>query len=610
MLRGIKKYLKNMKIFHKLFYFSLIVTLVITLVSSGLTYFIASDIILKKTVRQTEETIKQMSENYDSFMQIIYNKLDRLAFSPTVQEELIAGKNEEMEEGYYSGSRKLKRVMVQMFNSIYMEDMEIYGNNGKNFFCSVRSDSKEPDLPNAEELKEIAVENMGAIVCVNDIDSSRNLQVVKEIKDSLSMQSLGVLRTSIKLSALNRIQQNVDFASSGNIIILDDKNQIILGQKSELTKKAEKLFTKWDDSFEYQLEGESYQVVYQVSEYTGWKTIGVIPKKEITKAVMPLQSGTIAMLLIGAVCGFILSAGLSYFMVRPIRSTVGALKKFSKGDFSVRLEEGRKDEFGEMNEVFNTTIQQVKNLLEEIADSRVLNKEMEFKTLQAQINPHFLYNALDTVNWMAHKEGQEDICEMISAVSNLLRISISNKEAIFTIEKELNYVKDYLYIQKTRYRDRFEVVFDVNDEIYQQMIPKLTIQPLVENAIVHSVEVSKEKAVLTIKGNRIGDDVVIQIADTGVGMDEDTLNNILVAPEPDNGKSISTAHTGLGVYAVHQRLRYLYGEGYGLSVNSKQGEGTCFTIKIPYQIDTQEMYIKADNLTDRRVQNGTESFNS
>lgn len=610
MFNYLKKHLKNMKIFNKLFYSSILITLVITAASAGITYFIASDIILKKTVKQTEETVMQMSENYDSFMRLIYNKLDYLAFNPTVQEELIYGKAEDNEDGYYSGTRKLKRLMVQMFHSVHMEDIEIYGNNGKEYFCSVRSDYQEPNLLNASELKEIARENMGAIVCVNDKDVSGCLQVVKEIKDTLSMKSLGVLRASIRISSLEQIQQNADFAFSGEIILLDDKNQVIVGKESELTREAGNLFTNWDDSFEYQMERENYQVVYQVSEYTGWKAIAIIPEKEIKKAVMPLQFGTVIVLALSIFLSLVLSGGLSYFLVRPIKNTVRALHKFSKGDFTVRLETERKDEFGEMNEVFNSTIQKVEGLLGEITDARILNKEMEFKALQAQINPHFLYNALDTVNWMAHKEGKEEICDMISAVSSLLRISISNKEAIFTIEKELKYVKDYLYIQKTRYRDRFEVLFDVSDEISQQVIPKLTIQPLVENAIVHSIEVSREKAVLTIRGYREKGDVLLQVADTGIGMDDRTLKNLFEKPESETKNGINTAHTGLGVYAVNQRLKYLYGEGYGLSADSKLGEGTCFTIKIPFEINTETVYARAGKLTDRRKNSGTENFDS
>ena len=278
--------------------------------------------------------------------------------------------------------------------------------------------------------------------------------------------------------------------------------------------------------------------------------IGIIPLREISADLLPIQKQMIKTLMIGIFISSILSFLLSYVIVRPIRATVLAMHRFSEGDFEVRL-------------------------------SKLLNKEMEFKALQAQINPHFLYNALDTVNWMAMKKGNTEICDMVSAISNLMRISIGNKQDIFSIRQELKYVKDYLYIQETRYRDRFQVYFTIDEKILDEKIPKLTIQPLVENAIVHSVEVSKGKTVLNINGYIEQGNVVIEIKDDGVGMDRDTLLHLLDPPEGEE-KDISVAHTGLGMYAVHQRLRYLYGEEYGLTADSEPGNGTRIKICIPF----------------------------
>ncbi len=520
MFTWMKQRIKDMPIFQKMFVICILVTVTISVISGGITYVTASDIILKKTIAQTEETINQVSENYDSFMEMIANRLDYIAFNPTVQEELLNRRPEKNEEGYYGGTRMVKRLLVQMFKSYQMEDIEIYGENGKQYFCSIRG-TEEPELENEDELMEIAAAGSGAVTYVNDISGSGCLQIVKLVRDNLTMDSLGVLRTGIRASALERIQENVDFASSGMILLLDDKNQIIVGEASELTEEADRLFNKWNDSFRYEIGGEEYRVVYQVSDYTGFKAIGILPAKEIASAIAPVQIAMAATILVGIFLSIGLSVFMSRFMGKPIRRTVQALRGVSKGDFSVRLEEERRDEFGEINQEFNHTIGRMEELLEEIAISKMLNREMEFKALQAQINPHFLYNALDTINWMARKEEKEEICEMVGAVSNLLRISISNKETMFTLEKELDYVKDYLYIQQTRYRSRFEAVFEIDERIKSQRIPKLTIQPLVENAIVHSVEVRKEKTELMIRAYRVKEEVYIEIEDTGIGMSKE-----------------------------------------------------------------------------------------
>ncbi len=581
MFTWMKQRIKDMPIFQKMFVICILVTGTISVISGGITYVTASDIILKKTIAQTEETINQVSENYDSFMEMIANRLDYIAFNPTVQEELLNRRPEKNEEGYYGGTRMVKRLLVQMFKSYQMEDIEIYGENGKQYFCSIRG-TEEPELENEDELMAIAAAGSGAVTYVNDISGSGCLQIVKLVRDNLTMDSLGVLRTGIRASALERIQENVDFASSGMILLLDDKNEIIVGEASELTEEADRLFNKWNDSFRYEIGGEEYRVVYQVSDYTGFKAIGILPAKEIASAIAPVQIAMVATILVGIFLSIGLSVFMSRFMGKPIRRTVQALREVSKGDFSVRLEEERRDEFGEINQEFNHTIGRMEELLEEIAISKMLNREMEFKALQAQINPHFLYNALDTINWMARKEEKEEICEMVGAVSNLLRISISNKETMFTLEKELDYVKDYLYIQQTRYRSRFEAVFEIDERIKSQRIPKLTIQPLVENAIVHSVEVRKEKTELMIRAYRVKEEVYIEIEDTGIGMSKETLANIL---RPQKEKiDIKTAHTGLGVYAVHQRIQYMFGGAYGLQIYSEEGRGTRVMIHFPYKV--------------------------
>ena len=487
----------------------------VTLTSTIFTYNKASEIILKKTVRQSQETVRQMSENYENFMQGIYDKINYIAYSATTQEELCYGEKGAYEEGYFSRERELKRQMVRLFNSFYVDDLQIYAKNGKDYYFSVKQEVKKPEKEEIAKMIQQATDAMGGIVCINDLKHSGHLQIVKEVRDNLKMSPIGTIRLSIN------------------------------------------------------------------SDTTKWKVIGIIPLREISADLLPIQKQMIKTLMIGIFISSILSFLLSYVIVRPIRATVLAMHRFSEGDFEVRLSEERKDEFGEMNRVFNETTRKIEELMHEVTNSKLLNKEMEFKALQAQINPHFLYNALDTVNWMAMKKGDTEICDMVSAISNLMRISIGNKQDIFSIRQELKYVKDYLYIQETRYRDRFQVYFAIDEKILDEKIPKLTIQPLVENAIVHSVEVSKGKTVLNINGYIEQGNVVIEIKDDGVGMDRDTLLHLLDPPEGEE-KDISVAHTGLGMYAVHQRLRYLYGEEYGLTADSEPGNGTCIKICIPF----------------------------
>mgnify|MGYP002900310108 CR=1 FL=1 len=242
---------------------------------------------------------------------------------------------------------------------------------------------------------------------------------------------------------------------------------------------------------------------------------------------------------------------------KPLNQLQKQIIQVGNGALHGERQEYEIKEFDDLMHEVEQMKEQIRNLIDDVVEKEKNIQRTEYEKLLYQINPHFLYNALDTVNWMAMKKGDTEICDMVSAISNLMRISIGNKQDIFSIRQELKYVKDYLYIQETRYRDRFQVYFAIDEKILDEKIPKLTIQPLVENAIVHSVEVSKGKTVLNINGYIEQGNVVIEIKDDGVGMDRDTLLHLLDPPEGEE-KDISVAHTGLGMYAVHQRLSLIH----------------------------------------------------
>lgn len=570
--------IRDIPTFYKILFPSIAITLMVTLTSTIFTYNKASEIILKKTVRQSQETVRQMSENYENFMQGIYDKINYIAYSATTQEELCYGEKGAYEEGYFSRERELKRQMVRLFNSFYVDDLQIYAKNGKDYYFSVKQEVKKPEKEEIAKMIQQATDAMGGIVCINDLKHSGHLQIVKEVRDNLKMSPIGTIRLSINSDALEQIRKNVNFASEGAVLILDEKNQIVQGQASELSKKADQLFQATEGEFEYQMQKKKYQVVYRVSDTTKWKVIGIIPLREISADLLPIQKQMIKTLMIGIFISSILSFLLSYVIVRPIRATVLAMHRFSEGDFEVRLSEERKDEFGEMNRVFNETTRKIEELMHEVTNSKLLNKEMEFKALQAQINPHFLYNTLDSIIWMAEAGQNDDVVLMTSALAKLLRQSISNDKEQVRVEEEINYVQSYLTIQKMRYKDKLEYTIDVDPEICGVSIIKFAIQPLVENAIYHGLKYKDTKGKISIHGYVRGKKGYITITDDGVGMDEETLKYIFDEKQKKEKKPKSN---GVGVPNVQKRLQLYYGPEYGISYISRQGEGTVATVTIP-----------------------------
>ena len=227
----------------------------------------------------------------------------------------------------------------------------------------------------------------------------------------------------------------------------------------------------------------------------------------------------------------------------------------------------------------------IEDLMAQNVHEQELKRKSELKALQSQINPHFLYNTLDSIIWMAEGKKYEDVVLMTASLARLLRQSISNEDETVLIGQEIQYVKSYLTIQKMRYKDKLEFEINVDPSINSVHIVKLVLQPIVENAIYHGLKYKESKGMLTVNGYQKDGNAVIEIADDGVGMDAETLNRIF------EKHKVNYRSNGVGVYNVQRRLSMYYGKEYGLSYKSEKGKGTTVTVVIP--IEQEEHHEKA-----------------
>lgn len=313
----------------------------------------------------------------------------------------------------------------------------------------------------------------------------------------------------------------------------------------------------------------------------------------LQKTARGLQKTTIMLILASLMLCIFLANILAKGIAGPIKRTSKAMQQFAEGDFSVRLPEGRRDEIGAMNSVFNQTIEKIEQLIKQVVEMETVNKDIEFQALQAQINPDFLYNVLDTINWMARKKGEDNICRMVTSISSLMRASISNKRSMVYIREEIKYVQDYLYIQETRYGDKFTSYIEVDERLNELEIPKMTIQTLVENAVVHGVENATWDCFLYVSGEITDGMAVFTVKDDGVGMSQEQLEKLMgTEEEPDH--EAERTHTHLGVYAVRKRLDYVYQNKARMSITSEPGKGTQVILEIPMNGNVGVTYRKYD----------------
>lgn len=367
--------------------------------------------------------------------------------------------------------------------------------------------------------------------------------------------------------------------------IIDDQGRIVS------TQNKDELYRVFDDEKylgEYELEDVSNnkslirnidgkRTLIAVQDFTklNWKIVSVLPLDEITYENRGMTKLIIVFGLICLFVSFVASYFLSYTISKPILKLVKIMRQIKSGNMQLRADLNEKGEIGMLGDGFNSLMDKINSLLEEIYNEQKLKRENEFKLLQSQIKPHFLYNTIETIISFI-KLGLKDNAMMTAKyLAGFYRISLSKGNDIITISDEMQLIDNYLSIQKLRYIEYLDYQLDFDEKILKYQIPKLTLQPLVENSIYHGLKQKDEKGMLFIKGYCDQDMIKIEVKDDGVGMTQEMIKRVLARPINEQ-KS-----TDFGVFSVDTRIKLLYGEKYGLAIESVVGEYTKVIVSLP-----------------------------
>jgi len=290
-------------------------------------------------------------------------------------------------------------------------------------------------------------------------------------------------------------------------------------------------------------------------------------------AVFGIMVVVIAIVVVIAT-GYVVSS-----ITRPVQALSGAATKIADGDFSTRVEVATKDEIGTLAENVNEMSGRLEEMVQKIKEDERKMRHTELRLLQEQINPHFLYNTLDTIVWLVEGNSPDKAVNMVVSLSDFFRIVLSKGKDIITIREEEQHIRSYLEIQQVRYRDILEYDIRIPEELYRYKILKLTLQPIVENSLYHGIKVKRGKGSIFVTGTLKDDNIYFDIRDTGVGMTEAELASI----RNKLTKPCKETDSGFGLANVNERIQMNYGTEYGVTINSKQGEGTWVQIVIPAQ---------------------------
>lgn len=318
-------------------------------------------------------------------------------------------------------------------------------------------------------------------------------------------------------------------------------------------------------------------VIYAVTsvEDSSWRVVGVSFVDELVnrsvREMIGISAGLAGLVLAAAL---LTSWILSRMLSRPLRGLASAMERFERDadHFSYRPVRGTR-EVRELSQSFGHMVLRIQQLMSTVRQEEINLRKTELKALQAQINPHFLYNTLDSIAWMCERGRNADAVNMVHALARLFRISISRGHELIPIAKEIEHAESYLQIQKYRYKNQFTYEFDVDPECLDYYCNKITLQPIIENSINHGLDLLVEEGRIQVEVLQDGDDILFRVRDNGVGMSQEQVDAILEQDPEDR--------TGIGIRNVNDRLRIYFGAPYGLNITSELDVGTCVEIRMP-----------------------------
>lgn len=574
----------------KIMLYFLIIVVGIFFIFNSVFYNLYSSNIKQIVIRDSRTSVKKTSEFVDMILESLEYTADVVQNNKFIQEGLEP-------DLYASGnSYRLGFDMVNTLQSIVTEtvksasSIDLYLNRDGRLVTSdygVFSNLRRAD----REYYTLLQQGAGRFQLTDEYRKKITFILDRNYEQITLIRPLYILFSGVKAGVL---AVNIDKYELKTIIkgdtdstsfILDDKNNTLVSAYSEAHNNAAAEIDGFKALMEgeageklVKVNGEEHILVYETSGYTGWKFVKVVPVNASMQNMSQLRDYILVLfLLMNILSAALLILLISEKVYRRLKKLILSMKEVEKGDFNVNIQHKDKDEFGYMYNSFNNMVSRIRALFVELYQQKLLQKDAELKLLQSKINPHFIYNIFDNMNWLIQLKRYDELEPLVDAVSDYFKKSLNAGKDFISVSDTLRQLKSYAAIQQIRFRNRFTCEFDFDEEIMDMPILNFMLQPLLENAICHGIEPKAETSDIRVMGVRIAESVFFTVKDNGVGISPDKLRNIVGFLESEEGETDNY----FALANINKRIKLHYGKEYGLSIKSATGAGTKVTVFIP-----------------------------
>lgn len=544
----------------------------------------------QEVVHTSRTMMEQTGENLEDYL-IRMRQISDVAYYNVVKENDFSDQSEKIQEGMnllYEANRDNLRSIV------------IYNNYGSLLAAEpIVSQKEDPNVTKQEWFIQAMdeMENMHFstphIQNLFDDGTQRyywviSLSRVVELTNRGESQ-LGVLLVDMDYSGISQMMTQINSTSSGQYYYLCDSSGKIIYHPKQIQisdgiiSENNKAAAQWDDNvYDEYFEGEHRKVIVNTVSYTGWKLVGVIPYSTFTHGMADLRYFIIILILLMVMMLMVINRVISVRISRPILKLNDSVVEYEAGE-KPSIYIGGSQEIRHLGYSIQKSYEQIDLLMKEIVWEQNERRKSELEALQSQINPHFLYNALESITWMVEGEKNDEAVFMISQLAKLFRISLSKGRTVITVRDELQHAESYMNIQKIRYKNAFSVTFDVDPAVYSYCIVKLILQPILENAINYGVSGLDDSGEIKITGKREGERIILAVEDNGIGMPKEEADLLLT-----DSQRVQKKGSGVGLVNVKNRIQILFGKAYGLVIESEPDEGTTVFVHLPAVPYTEE----------------------
>ncbi|MDE7313170.1 MAG: histidine kinase [Eubacterium sp.] len=423
--------------------------------------------------------------------------------------------------------------------------------------------------------------------------SGNEVFFVRQVVDSSSFEDKGLLCFAVDQSFFEFISGDTGYLNNGQTIVLEKNggilkrtddaigNSILQDRAAYQDKNQDISQNKNYYVYQYtkETEDDTYTVAAIQTEKNRWTVIVYFSHSVLLKGIQMIYAGVFRTVIIAALIVLSITALISRTITKNVRLIEEGMRQYEAGCFEHRISPASYDEVGLLGLQLNHMAVKISELIQMLHLEEEEKKQKEIETLQAQINPHFLYNTLGSLKWAAFRNGQKDLAGALDALSSLLRFTIKKAGGMVTVSEEIAYIKNYIAIERMRYGDAFSVVYDLDDAAREMQIPGFILQPLVENCFLHGLDMAAGGGVITVRSSLVMDGLVMQVEDNGEGIPKERLDGLLL-PDTEKEKKYK-GFSSIGLSIVDRRLKEMYGERYRTAIHSLPGEGTVVSLHIP-----------------------------